>query len=78
MEYFIQQKQERKNKNCSFPKINYVFLNDGNGLHTFLRGSTTLVGVGVLIVELSRAHSDIPHKLDRSCTSDRTVAETSN
>jgi len=59
------------------PEINCLFFNDGNGLHTFLRRSTALVGVGVLIVEVPRPHSDILYKVRLLWTSDRSVAETS-
>jgi len=40
-------------------------------------GSTTLVGQGLLIVEISRSHSDTPHSVGLIWTSDRSVAVTS-
>jgi hypothetical protein len=43
----------------------------------FLRGSTALLGQCLLIVKVSRSHSDIPHSVRLLCTSDRPVAETS-
>jgi len=76
MEYCIEQEQANtrfvsrtswKDKIIKpIPENNCVFLNDGNGLHTFLRGSTALVGVALLIVEVSRSHSDTLHNVGLS------------
>ena len=54
----------------------YLF-NCSNGLHNFLSAPTALVGVGLLIVEVSRSHSDTPHKVGLLWTSVRPVEETS-
>ena len=43
----------------------------------FFHGSTDLVGLGLLIVEVSSSHSDTPQSLGLLCTSDRLGAETS-
>jgi hypothetical protein len=43
----------------------------------FFRGSTTVVGQDLLLVEVSRSHSDTPHSLGLLWTSDQPVAETS-
>jgi hypothetical protein len=46
--------------------------------HFFLpHGSTALVGLGLLMVEVSRTHSDTPHSVGLLCTRDRPVAQTS-
>jgi len=42
------------------------------------RGSTEPVGVGLLIVEFSRSHSDTPHSVGLLWTDDRHVAETTH
>jgi hypothetical protein len=60
-------------------------------LHSFARGlyivwlyvpppssSTALVGLGILTVEASRSHSDIPRSVGLLWTSDQPVAETSD
>ena len=44
---------------------------------SFFHGSTALVGLGLLIVEVSRSHSDTPHKVVLLWTRYRPVAETS-
>jgi hypothetical protein len=43
----------------------------------FFSGSTALVGLGLLMVEVSRTHSDTPHSVGLLCTRDWPVAETS-
>jgi len=51
---------------CLNPHIDELFFN----------GSTSVVGVCLVIVEASRSHSDIPHSVGLLWTSDRPVAET--
>jgi hypothetical protein len=48
-------------------------INSGHLFH----GSTALVGLSILIVEVSRSHSDVPHSVGLLQTSDQLVAETS-
>ena len=43
----------------------------------YFHGSTKLVGLGLLIVDVSRSHSGTLHSLEIIRTSDRSVAETS-
>ena len=56
--------------------------NDRNMQHAILlsllcfHGSTALVGQGLLIIEISRSHSDTPHWVGLLRTSDRPDAET--
>jgi len=87
LEYCIEQEQENvpfiskiswkdQIKRIQFLKLFLYLFNDGNGLHTFLRDSTALVGVGLLIVEMSRLHSDTLRKVGTLWTRDRPVAET--
>jgi len=40
-------------------------------------GSAALVGLGILIVEVSRSHADTPHSVGLLWTRDRPAAETS-
>jgi hypothetical protein len=86
MEYCIEQEQEnihfvsktsRKDKKKSQIHKYLCNLNNGNGFHTFLRSSTALVSVGLLIVEVSISLSDTLHKVGYLWTSDRPIAETS-
>jgi len=44
----------------------------------FYHGSTALVGLGLLIVEVSRSHSDTPHSVRLLRPSDRPVTESSS
>jgi len=46
-------------------------------LYLFCHGWTALVGLGLLIVEVSRSHSDTPHLVGLLWTSDQLVAQTS-
>ena len=41
----------------------------------FFHGSTSLVGLGLLIVEVPRSHSDTPHSVGLLWTSDRPVTD---
>ena len=86
MKYSIEQEQENKRfisknswkdkiKRSQFLKIFLYFCNYCDGLHTFLRDSTALVGVGLLIVEMSRSHSDTLRKVGTLWTRDRPVGE---
>jgi len=86
MEYCIEKEQEyvrfisnvswiEQIKRFQFLKLVVYLFNDGNGLHTFLRDSTALVGVGLLIVEMSRSHSDTLRKVGTLWTRDRPVGE---
>ena len=43
----------------------------------FFSGSTNLVDLGLLIVQVTRSHSDTPHSVGLLWTDDRPVAETS-
>jgi hypothetical protein len=43
----------------------------------FFHGSTVLVGLGLLMVKVSRTHSETPHSVGLLFTTDRPVAETS-
>jgi len=65
-----------KIKRIRFLKLIVYFFNDGDGLHTLLRGSTALVDVGLLIVEVARSHSNATHKVGFLLMRDRSVAET--
>jgi hypothetical protein len=47
--------------------------NNNNNFH----GSTALVSLGLLTVEVSRTHSDTPHSVGLLWTNDQPVAETS-
>jgi len=40
--------------------------------------STTLMGLGLLLIEVSRSHSDKPHSVEFLWTSDEPDAETTN
>ena len=52
--------------------------NTGNpDVFPFIRGWTSLVGLGLLMIEVSRTHSDTPHSVGFLWTSDQLVAETS-
>ena len=44
----------------------------------FFRGWTALVGLGLLIVDVTRSHSDTPHSAGLLWSSDRPVAETTH
>jgi hypothetical protein len=44
---------------------------------SFFKGATALVGLGLLIIEASRSHSDTPRSVGLPWTSDQPVAETS-
>jgi len=41
----------------------------------FVRGSTAVVALGLLIVEVSRSHTDTPHSVGLLWTSDRPTSE---
>jgi hypothetical protein len=43
----------------------------------FFHGSTALAGLGLLLIEVSRSHSDTPHPVGLLWTSDRPIAKTS-
>jgi len=43
----------------------------------FVHGSTALVGLDLLIVEVPRSHSDTPHSVGLPSTSDQSDADTS-
>jgi len=45
---------------------------------TFYHGCTALVALGLLIVEVSRPHSDTPHSVRLLRTSDRPFTESSS
>ena len=47
-------------------------------LINFSRGPTALVGLGLLIVDVPRSHSDTPHSAGLLWKSDRPVAETTH
>ena len=87
MEYCIEKEQEyvrfisnvswiEQIKRFQFLKLVVYLFNDGNGLHTFLRDSTALLGLGLLIVEMSRSHFDTLRKIGTLWTRDRPVEET--
>jgi len=87
MKYSIEQEQGNKRfisknswkdkiKRSQFLKIFVYFCNNCDGLHTFLRDSTALLGVGLLIVEMSRSHFDTLRKIGTLWTRDRPVEET--
>ena len=65
-----------KIKRMQFLKIFLNFYDSCDGLHTFLRNPTALVGVGLLIVEMSRSHSDTLRKVGTLWMRDRPIAET--
>ena len=56
-------------------EFSYIEIADvGVCLYTnFCHGSTTLVGIGLLIVEVLKSHSDTPHSVSLLWTSDRPV-----
>jgi hypothetical protein len=45
-------------------------------LSIFFNGSTALVGLDLLLVKVSRSHSDIPDSVGLLWMSDRPIAET--
>jgi hypothetical protein len=55
----------------------HLFVLHYTKIFTFFHGSTALMSLGLLTVEVSRSHSDTPHSVGLFWTSDRPVAETS-
>jgi len=45
-------------------------------MYFFFSGSTALMGLGLILTEVSRLHSDTPHSVGLLCTSDQPDAET--
>ena len=55
----------------------YLIKHKAPSIKVIFCGSTALVGQGLLIVEISRSHSDTPQSVGLLWTSDRSVAVTS-
>ena len=64
--------ESSRQKNCQQSNHIYIYIK-----RTFFRGWTALEGLGLLIVQVSRSHSETPHSVGILWTSDWPFAETS-
>jgi hypothetical protein len=70
---FELQTKRRETRKCIISNITICNLH----CHFFSHGLTDLLGLGFLIVDYPRSHSDTPHSVGHLWTSDQPDAETS-
>jgi len=58
--------------------LNRLFSLGSQNNFTFFTVRQPLVGLGLLVIEVPRSHSDTPHSVELLWTIDRPVAETSD